>query len=175
MTQGRSPSQSQIVQVQVRTGCGRSRWGAQAGEGCIPEALLLLQLLLQGTDLLQVSLYQGPLQGKAEGSGSGQGQGAPWTPRPKSPQGRVVITAQTGAEVADVSHTHTPSGHRCEASPPGTSNADVTGYCGWQGQSQSSSLSLSHRGIYTKIRLWVQPPHPLRSVASTSGLCLPPG
>lgn len=153
MTQGRSPSQSQIVQVQVRTGCGRGRWGAQAGESCIPEALLLLQLLLQGTDLLQVSLYQGPLQGKTEGSGSGQGQEAPWTPGPKSPQSQVAITPQTGAEVAKVSHTHTPSGHRCEASPPSTCNADVSGYCGWQGQSQSSSLSLSHRGIYTKIRL----------------------
>lgn len=106
MTQGRSPSQSQIVQVQVRTGCGGGRWGAQAGESCIPEALLLLQLLLQGTDLLQVSLYQGPLQGKTEGSGSGQRQEAPWTPGPKGPQGQVAITPQTGAEVAKVPHSH---------------------------------------------------------------------
>lgn len=51
MTQGGSPSQGQIVQVQVRTGCGRDSWGAQAGESCIPEALLLLQLFLQTTDL----------------------------------------------------------------------------------------------------------------------------
>lgn len=62
MTQARSPSQSQVVQVQISAGRGRGRRGAQAGEGCIPEALLLPQLLLQTTDLPQVGLHQGPLR-----------------------------------------------------------------------------------------------------------------
>lgn len=87
MTQSRSPSQSQIVQVQVRTGCGGDSWGTQAGESCIPEALLLLQLFLQTTDLPQVGLYQGPLQGKTESQGSTEGQGAPWAPKSKGPPG----------------------------------------------------------------------------------------
>lgn len=143
MTQGRSPSQSQIVQVQVRTGCGGGRWGAQAGEGRFPETLLLLQLLLQTTDLPQVGLYQGPLQGKTDGRFRVYaGPGSPMDPQ-----------TQTRAETAGVSHAHTPSGHRWEVFSPSTCNADVPGYCGWQGQGQSSPLSRSHRDIYTNIRL----------------------
>lgn len=63
VTQARSPSQSQVVQVQISTRRGRGRWRAQTGEGCIPETLLLPQLLLQTTDLPQVGLHQGPLRG----------------------------------------------------------------------------------------------------------------
>lgn len=66
MTQARSPSQSQVVQVQISTGRGGGRRGAQAGEGCILEALLLPQLLLQTTDLPQVGLHQGPLRGETK-------------------------------------------------------------------------------------------------------------
>lgn len=69
MTQARSPSQGQVVQVQISTGWGRGRRGAQAGEGCIPEALLLPQLLFQTTDLPQVGLHQGPLREETEGEG----------------------------------------------------------------------------------------------------------
>lgn len=98
MTQSSSPSQSQIVQVQVRTGCGGGRWGAQAWEGCIPEALLLLQLLLQTTDLPQVGLHQGPLQGKTEGSASTQGREPHELPDPRVPQ--------AGIEPAGVFLTH---------------------------------------------------------------------
>lgn len=141
MAQGRSASQSQIVHVQVRTGCGRDSWGAQAGEGRIPETLLLLQLFLQTTDLPKVGLYQGPLQGKTEGQGSIQGQGALWAPKPKSPPGWVIITPPTGVQTAEVSHSHTPSGHRCEASSLSTCNADVSGYGCWQEQNQASSRS----------------------------------
>lgn len=61
MTQAGSPSQCQVVKVQISTGRGRGGRGAQAGKVYIPEALLLPQLLLQTTDLPQVSLHQGPL------------------------------------------------------------------------------------------------------------------
>lgn len=61
VTQAGSPSQCQVVKVQISTGQGRGRWGAQAGEVYIPEALLLPQLLLQTTNLPQVGLHQGPL------------------------------------------------------------------------------------------------------------------
>lgn len=67
MTQARSSSQCQVVQVQVSAGRGRGRRGAQAGEGSLPEALLLPQLLFQTTDLPQVGLHQGPLQRETMG------------------------------------------------------------------------------------------------------------
>lgn len=69
-----------------------------------------------------------------EGQASIQGQGTLWVPKPKSPPGWVIITLQTGAQTAGVSHTHTPSGHRGEASCPSTCNADVSSYCCCQGQ-----------------------------------------
>lgn len=66
MTQARSPSQCQVVQVQISAG-RRGGWRrAQVREGCIPEALLLPQLLLQTTDLAQVRLHQGPLERETE-------------------------------------------------------------------------------------------------------------
>ena len=46
--------------IKCHQGGGGGR-GAQAGKVYIPEALLLPQLLLQTTDLPQVSLHQGPL------------------------------------------------------------------------------------------------------------------
>lgn len=67
MTQARSPSQCQVVQVQISTRWGRGRRGAGAGEGSVPEALLLPQLLFQTTDLPQVGLHQGPLHGETKG------------------------------------------------------------------------------------------------------------
>lgn len=77
MTQARPPPQGQVVQVQIST--GRGRRGAQAGERCVLEALLLLQLLLQTTDLPQVGLHQGPLCGKQRGEVC-TGPGCPWSP-----------------------------------------------------------------------------------------------
>lgn len=67
MTQTRSPSQGQVVQVQIGTWWGRGGRGAGAGEGGVPEALLLSQLLFQAADLPQVGLYQGPLPGDTKG------------------------------------------------------------------------------------------------------------
>lgn len=65
--QAGSPSQCQVVQVQISTGRGWGWRGAQAGEGCVPDALLLPQLLLQSTDLPQVGLHQSPLCGETKG------------------------------------------------------------------------------------------------------------
>lgn len=79
MTQARSASQSQVVQVQVGTGRGRGRRGTQAGERCVLQALLLLQLLLQTADLPQVRLHQRPLCGN-QGARVRAGPGCPRSP-----------------------------------------------------------------------------------------------
>lgn len=98
MIQGRSPSQRQVVQVQVSTWWGRSSRGTQAGEGGVSKALLLPQLLLQVTDLPQVRLHQSPLWGRQGRAVCTMPGSSCRLPKPKTSHIWATTAPHTGAE-----------------------------------------------------------------------------